>query len=405
MEFKDGQFYTTEKVGRTREKTPEGYLLCHGVPISRTGEYEYAASDAGMGSAGTVRLTRTAEELFSPDTMRSFEGKPIVIGHDRFATPENWRQVSCGIVQNVRRDGDTLRADLLITDEHAIKRVENGDLTDVSCGYDAEVIDDGNRRGHHTGIVGNHLALVDKARVTGCRIGDGAMAGSIKTILRRIFKDGDEEKFNEILDDIDVVNDDNENPENNEEPQEMTDEEEQPEGDRLSAIEAKLDALTDLVHRVAEAHGGEQVTDEDEESEPSDIDPNEEVNFDEEPEGEHEPAGDREEVVDSDEVQQIMSDADAICEGIKRPVGDAAYGRYTRGAIERFKRNALKRSGINFFGDANNLSGTALDIAFNGAVNIARDRRNPKARVNIGDSARVNTLARINQMNRDFWSK
>ena len=84
--FKDGGVYTVEQIGPHRERTPEGYLLCRDVPISRVGDFEYTPLEAGIrGVNGKVILTRSPEALFSPETIASFEGKPVVIGHDTFA--------------------------------------------------------------------------------------------------------------------------------------------------------------------------------------------------------------------------------------------------------------------------------------------------------------------------------
>ena len=205
--FKDGGVFTTERIGPHRERTPEGYLLCRDVPISRVGDFEYTPLEAGIrGVNGKVILSRSAEELFKPETMASFEGKPVVIGHDTFADPSNWKDIAVGIVRNVRQgDGEErglLLADLLLTDQKGIDLVESGELREVSCGYDAQTIDDGSGRGHQEGIVGNHLALVSRARCGSvCSVRDGFMAKekSLKTMLRSIFRDGDEDKFNEAL--------------------------------------------------------------------------------------------------------------------------------------------------------------------------------------------------------------
>ena len=203
MKFKDGNFYAVEKVSPRREKTPEGYLICKDVPISRVGELEYTALEVGgavKGKGGKVIMTRTPEELFRPETISSFEGKPVVIGHARFADPQNVNAISVGHVQNVR---------LFLDSQRGIDIVERGELEEVSCGYDARAIDDGDGRGHQEGIVGNHIALVKKARCgEACKIGDGSMSNTKMTLkqrIRRLFRDGDEDGLNEVLDESEVV--------------------------------------------------------------------------------------------------------------------------------------------------------------------------------------------------------
>ena len=190
MNFKDGQFLTVKHLSPHMEKTSEGYLLCRDVPISRVGEFEYSGLEVGIPSkGGRVLMTRTADELFRPETIQSFNAKPVVIGHARFADPENWKDITVGIVQNVRRgqgdQADELLADLLLTDRKGIDLVESGRLREVSCGYDASPVDDGDGKGHQVGIVGNHVALVEKARCgRACKIRDGEMkTTNLKTIL------------------------------------------------------------------------------------------------------------------------------------------------------------------------------------------------------------------------------
>lgn len=152
-------------------ETPEGFLLCIGVPVARTGEMVYAKSelpDLEADSEGRILVNRDEKEVFNPRTIASFEGKPITIGHpDDFVTPETWKTLSKGIMQNVRRgegQGNTdLIADLLITDADAIARVKRG-LREVSCGYLSDFSQTAPGKGEQSKIIGNHLALVDEGR-------------------------------------------------------------------------------------------------------------------------------------------------------------------------------------------------------------------------------------------------
>jgi len=151
-------------------ETNEGFLVCIGVPIARTGEMEYGPNETPLepDETGKVIINRTENEVFNKKTMASFEGKPITITHPtEFVTPENWSRLAKGVIQNVRRgEGDQkndLIADLLITDIIAINLVKNG-LREVSCGYEANYIQEGEGEGRQTRIIGNHLALVDQGR-------------------------------------------------------------------------------------------------------------------------------------------------------------------------------------------------------------------------------------------------
>lgn len=164
------KFYTTSKLSENMHETPEGFLVCIGVPIARTGEMVYGEGETPLetGDDGRVLIQREAEEVFRPETIASFEGKAVTITHPTdFVDPNNWSRLAKGILQNVRRgEGDSkndLIADLLITDSVAINLVKNG-LREVSCGYEAEYVQTGEGTGLQKKIVGNHLALVDEGR-------------------------------------------------------------------------------------------------------------------------------------------------------------------------------------------------------------------------------------------------
>lgn len=164
------KYYVTSKISENIHETPEGFLVCIGVPIARTGEMIYGEGETPLETddSGQIKINRSEDEVFHPDTMASFEGKPITITHpEKFVGPENWGQLAKGILQNVRRgEGDQssdLIADLLITDRMAIALVKNG-LREVSCGYEADYIQTEEGKGIQTKIIGNHLALVDRGR-------------------------------------------------------------------------------------------------------------------------------------------------------------------------------------------------------------------------------------------------
>lgn len=164
------RYYTTENIGEKQSYTPEGFLLCKDVAIARTGTQLYADFEVSNIEArgGVVNMERTEDEVFRAETIASFEGKPVTNDHPaEDVSPDNWKSLAVGVVQNVRRglgyEDNLLLADLLITDREAIDAVRDG-KREVSCGYDArfEQIEPG--RGRQTNIVGNHVALVDNGR-------------------------------------------------------------------------------------------------------------------------------------------------------------------------------------------------------------------------------------------------
>ena len=384
--FRDGRFLTTEKISPLKEKTPEGYLLCRDVPISRVGSFEYSAAEVGLPNIGrAVQVWRPEEQIFNPETIASFEAKPVVIGHARFADPDNWREIAVGTTQNVRRGegdkSDFLLADLLLTDRKAIEAVESGDLKEVSCGYDADTQE--TPQGiEQIGIVGNHVALVVSARCSGCKIGDGSMTTSLKTRLRKLFRDGNEDAFNEEVDKLQVQ--DGDAPDTTSAPAPT------PAPTPTPTLEERLAKLEATVAALAKGLAQKPVGD-------ADTAPAPDAGADQ---------NDDDELIDDPDAQAIIGDAEALCPGMKKPVGDAKGGKFTRNQIERVMRTALKGAGVKQFGDSSELDGKALDIAFKAAVAMSKSGKNPKASgTRYGDSAEdsVNSIAYVQKKLNDFW--
>lgn len=204
------RFFTESKLSARKGLTPEGYLVCYDVPIGRVGEQLYGAEelpDVTPDARGEIRISRPAEEVFAEESMRSYEGKPVVIEHpDVPVTPENWRELAMGHAQNVRRQGDLLLADLMITDTRAAKLITSGQMREISCGYDAEYEETGPGAGVQRQITGNHIALVERGRCgPRCAIQDhkrgGSMAGkkkSLKDRLRAVFTRTLDEALEEV---------------------------------------------------------------------------------------------------------------------------------------------------------------------------------------------------------------
>jgi len=182
MGAKQHGFHTVETLGPRQSRTAEGYLLCEGVPIGRTGMMLYSPSDLPflkVAGYNYIKIWRNEEDLFAPTTIASFNGKPVVNEHPangEDVSPENWKALAVGIIFNVRRgtgdENDLLLADLLITDSEAIADVEAG-KREVSSGYEADYDMFGPNEGRQYNIIGNHVALVIKGRCgPRCAIGD-----------------------------------------------------------------------------------------------------------------------------------------------------------------------------------------------------------------------------------------
>lgn len=190
------KYFFITRLGETRFLTADGSLLCKDVPIARTGTQVYLPEEIDLepDASGTVTVWRTEDEVFSPETMASFEGVAVTLGHPEdslgnivFVNPSNFAELAHGHIQNVRRGtgdkSDLLIADVLIKRQEAIDAVNSG-LTDVSCGYDAQYKQLAPGKGKQYQITGNHLAVgIDRGRAGGrCAIGDSTPSPKGRTM-------------------------------------------------------------------------------------------------------------------------------------------------------------------------------------------------------------------------------
>ena len=148
------------------DRTPEGYLICRDVPIARTGPQEYLAGELGLEGdpERVVEVNRYPEDVFDPAVLASCEGKDGTAGHPpENVGPENFSSYTRGHVQNVRRSGEHIVADLIIKDANLVSDVWNGVTREVSCGYLCRYVPDGSgyKQQH---IRGNHVAVVPRGR-------------------------------------------------------------------------------------------------------------------------------------------------------------------------------------------------------------------------------------------------
>lgn len=140
----------------------EGYLYDDPI-VGRIGIQIYHNPD------GTERREyRPAEEVFSRKAMDSAKGVPIIITHDAgFVNKDNAPEEEIGTVLDVFRDGDYLRAHIVIHDTDAMK---DSGLKELSLGYNLDIDDTaGEYQGEHYDCIQrniriNHLALVAEAR-------------------------------------------------------------------------------------------------------------------------------------------------------------------------------------------------------------------------------------------------
>jgi hypothetical protein len=147
------------------QRLDSGFLLVDSR-ISRIGVQVY--EDAG---GGTHRELRSPEEVFSPESIKSFEQVPVTNTHPpTLLRADDAKQHAVGNVGPVRKDSDRfLAAPLMIWDKEAIAYAEAGRV-EVSCGYSCDLVpESGVWQGEaydaiQKNIRGNHVALVDSGR-------------------------------------------------------------------------------------------------------------------------------------------------------------------------------------------------------------------------------------------------
>lgn len=166
----------TERLSEHKYKTPEGYLICTDAILARTGKQEYKNCEVFTDSENPdeiIEINRSPDEVFSKATLASFENKPITVEHpDVDVNSRNWKDYQVGYVRDVRpgkteTGEDVILGNLVIQDEDTIKEIENGQHTDLSCGYDCDIIDNEQKN-----IRGNHVALCECGRAGIARIID-----------------------------------------------------------------------------------------------------------------------------------------------------------------------------------------------------------------------------------------
>lgn len=394
--------------------TPEGFLICHDVPIARVGEMIYGSGEVPIeaGFDGIVKIQRTDEDVFRQETIASFEGKPVTLDHpEDFVTPQNWGALAKGIAQNVRRgsgaDDGLLLADLLITDDLAIQEVNDG-LREVSCGYEADYEQAEPGKGFQRNIIGNHIALVERGRCgPRCAIGDKEtkdMAKPKRTWMDRIrtaFKAKDEAALEEALEEAKTADDDE--AEEGKEKSETS--------DALKVILTRMDAQDKAIAKL--------VKDSEEEKEKTQTDDDDDENSEKTEDDDDESDGQTTDAAPtSAQWKDAMSRAEILAPGIRLPTMDAkATPKKMRDALCGCKRRALDSAVSGEHADrlrpllaghnVKDAACTTVDALFVAASEIVKSANNAhgaRTSVTVKDFGGVTTVADINKRNREAWS-
>lgn len=422
--------YTTGQIGRTRETTPEGYLLCRDVPVARIGTLMYGDGEVPVtaDNTGLILIQRGEEDLFDPKTMASFEGKAVTNDHpEDWVNPSNWKELAVGTAHSVRRgegaEADFLIADLLITDQDAIDAVM-GEKVEISLGYDADYVEISPGKGVQRNIFGNHVALVDKGRCgSRCSIGDSFMSDKTKKKkisfadrIRNLAKTKDAEEAEKLAKAV-------EDEELEIETKDSDDDEDLDGKTSDAAVNRQILKMLKTMDSRLGALEKKKTKDSDDPEKPTE----DNDNPDDDPEKtkddilKAEPAGKADEGVThtGDSLKEVMVRAEILSPGIKLPptIDSANNGK----AVVLAKRQALKaamqttdgqKAVAPFIGANANIDTLpiqTLDAAFIGASELIKQQNNLKG-VRSGITTRdfgraAPTIDQINQRNRDFWNK
>lgn len=422
--------YTTGQIGRTRETTPEGYLLCRDVPVARIGTLMYGDGEVPVtaDSTGLILIQRGEEDLFDPQTMASFEGKAVTNDHpEEWVNPSNWKELAVGTAHSVRRgegaEADFLIADLLITDQDAIDAVM-GEKVEISLGYDADYVEISPGKGVQRNIFGNHVALVDKGRCgSRCSIGDSFMSDKTKKKkisfadrIRNLVKTKDAEEAEKLAKAV-------EDEELEIETKDSDDDEDLDGKTSDAAVNRQILKMLKTMDSRLGALEKKKTKDSDDPEKPTE----DNDNPDDDPEKtkddilKAEPAGKANEGVThtGDSLKEVMVRAEILSPGIKLPptIDSANNGK----AVVLAKLQALKaamqttdgqKAVAPFIGANANIDTLpiqTLDAAFIGASELIKQQNNLKG-VRSGITTRdfgraAPTINQINQRNRDFWNK
>ena len=121
---------------------------------------------------------RPASEVFAPESLASFVGRPLTIDHPSFMVrSNNVRNVVVGaILGEPWRDGENLRARVVVHDKLAVDLIERGLKAELSVGYtvETEQVAGTTPEGAHYDAVQrnircNHLSIVTRGRAGNAR--------------------------------------------------------------------------------------------------------------------------------------------------------------------------------------------------------------------------------------------
>jgi hypothetical protein len=176
--------YLASPISDNISQREDGSLIIVGCPVARTGWQEYEIRNLPQEKAislgidvsnpsAVINLYRAPKDVFDPEFLASLNGIAVVDGHPPtgvFVDTRNFSQYGKGHLQNPRKgpepmeDGEwPLIADLVISGEPLVGKVERKEAREISLGYDFGIERDGDKV-CQVGMRGNHCAVVPHGR-------------------------------------------------------------------------------------------------------------------------------------------------------------------------------------------------------------------------------------------------
>lgn len=147
--------------------TAEGYIRANAV-VTRTGIFLYHNAD------GTVRSElRHPDDVWDEASIASMELIPVTNNHpeEKLVNAQNFKRLAIGYTgETVKKDGEFILANLVITDSEGVSWVQNQGRKELSLGYTVDLYpESGTYKGQpydfrQKNIRYNHLAIVNAAR-------------------------------------------------------------------------------------------------------------------------------------------------------------------------------------------------------------------------------------------------
>ncbi len=162
-----------------RQIDANGFMSVRACPISSFGIFDYSAGQLGLPGDPNriVKVFRPESAIKDPEAIASFQTVPFIDDHEMLSgfegdedavAPEDYGIE--GVLTNVAYSDGWLRGDLKIFTRRLQRALDSGKC-ELSLGYSCDFIDEpGTWNGEdyeviQTNMRGNHIALVDAARV------------------------------------------------------------------------------------------------------------------------------------------------------------------------------------------------------------------------------------------------